>query len=313
MDILNVTLIEPRLKHPTIFEKFDSLKSGEGFTIHNDHDPKPLYYQLLGERGQIFTWEYLEDGPEIWKVRICKKKEGEDEVTIGEIVAKDFRKAQVFKKFGIDFCCGGKKTLSEVCEKKGIDLQSVEAQLEAIDKESNGTSQNFQSWNLDFLCDYIINTHHNYVRESIPFLVEISQKVARVHGDHHPELLKIAEVFGRIAHDLSMHMMKEEKILFPYIKEMVAAQKGNTPLPASHFGQVANPINVMEMEHEGAGEDLVEIRELTNGYLLPEDACTSYRILFQKLEEFEHDLFQHVHLENNILFPKSIELEKNLR
>ena len=126
-----------------------------------------------------------------------------------------------------------------------------------------------------------------------------------------PELYKVAEVFARIAHDLSMHMMKEEKILFPYIKEMVAARNANEGLPASHFGQVSNPINMMEMEHEGAGEDLVEIRQLTNEYQLPPDACTSYRILFQKLEEFENDLFQHVHLENNILFPKSLELEKS--
>jgi len=313
LDILNVTLIEPRLKHPTIFEKFDSLKSGEGFILRNDHDPKPLYYQLLGERGQTFAWEYLENGPEIWQVRIAKRKGNEDEITIGELVSKDFRTAQVFKKLGIDFCCGGKKTLSEVCEKKGIDLQTVEAELQAISKEGQSSGQNFQNWNLDFLSDYIIHTHHNYVRESIPFLSEISQKVARVHGDHHPELVKVAEVFAGIGRDLSLHLMKEENILFPYIKEMVAAKKSGTSLPASHFGAVANPINVMEMEHEGAGEDLSEIRNLTRNYQLPEDACTSYRILFQKLEEFEKDLFQHVHLENNILFPKVLQLEKELQ
>ncbi|WP_207532520.1 iron-sulfur cluster repair di-iron protein [Desertivirga arenae] len=312
-DILNVTVIEPRLKHPTIFDKFDSMNPGQGFIIHNDHDPKPLYYQLLAERGQIFNWEYLANGPEVWQVRITKRQDGEDEITVGELVAKDFRKAQVFKKLGIDFCCGGKKTLSEVCDKKGIDIHKVEAELAAIDKQGQASGQNFQSWELDFLSDYVINTHHNYVRESIPFLTEISQKVARVHGDRHPELIKVAEVFAGIAHDLSMHLMKEENILFPYIKEMVLAKKTGQPLPESHFGQVANPINVMEMEHEGAGEDLSEIRQLTNDYELPADACTSYRILFQKLEEFENDLFQHVHLENNILFPKSLELEKSLK
>lgn len=311
--ILDVTILEPRLKHPTIFEKFDSLNPGEDFIIHNDHDPKPLYYQLLAERGQTFVWEYVENGPEWWKVRIGKLAEGEKETTIGELVAKDYRKAQVFKKFGIDFCCGGKKTLSEVCNKKGIDIHRVEDELKNVDQQSQRTGDNYQNWELDFMCDYIINTHHNYVRESIPFLSEISQKVARVHGGHHPELLKVAEVFAGIAADLSMHLMKEESILFPYIKEMVLAKKTGMPLPQAQFGQVANPISVMEQEHEGAGEDLSEIRELTNNYDVPADACTSYRILFKKLEEFEDDLHQHVHMENNILFPKAIELEKQLK
>lgn len=313
LDILNVTVIEPRFKHPTIFEKFDSLNPGQGFILYNDHDPKPLYYQLLAERGQTFTWEYIESGPQVWRVKIAKRTEAEADTTIGELVAKDFRKAQVFKKFGIDFCCGGKKTLKEVCQRQGIDVNAVEAELDDISKEAQNSNVNYQSWAADFLSDYIVNTHHNYVRESIPFLTEISQKVARVHGDRHPELIKVAEVFSAIAHDLSMHLVKEENILFPYIKEMVKAKKEGTSLPASHFGQVSNPINVMEMEHEGAGEDLTEIRKLTNNYQLPADACTSYRILFQKLEEFENDLFQHVHLENNILFPKAIELEKTLK
>lgn len=313
LDILDVTIIEPRLKHPTIFQKFDSLEAGEGFIIHNDHDPKPLYYQLLGERGQIFTWEYLENGPEIWQVKIAKREGEENSPTIGDLVAKDFRKAQVFKKLGIDFCCGGKKTLAEVCEKKGIDVNKVEAELAAVEKDTSATAQNFQNWSLDFLSTYIINNHHNYVRESIPFLLEISQKVARVHGDRHPELIEVAQAFADVARDLSLHLMKEENILFPYITEMVNAKNVGQPLPVSQFGAVANPVNVMEMEHEGAGEDLSEIRRLTNNYQLPEDACTSYRILYQKLEEFENDLHQHVHLENNILFPKALKLEKELR
>lgn len=313
LDILNVTVLEPRLKHPTIFAKFDSLNGGEAFIIYNDHDPKPLYYQLLAERGQTFNWEYLESGPEVWQVKIAKRKEGQDEETIGELVAKDFRKAQVFKKLGIDFCCGGKKTLTEVCDKKGIDIHKVEAELAAISGDGQPSGQNFQKWDLGFLADYIANTHHTYVRDSIPFLSEISQKVARVHGDRHPELIKVAQSFARVAQDLSMHMMKEENILFPYIKEMAGAKKSGTSLPASHFASVANPIQVMEMEHETVGEDLSEIRELTNDFELPADACASYTVLFQKLQEFESDLFQHVHLENNILFPKALDLEKELK
>lgn len=314
IETLNVTLIEPRFKHPTIFDKFDQLENGNAFIILNDHDPKPLYYQLLAERGNTFGWEYLENGPQTWQVKISKRAT-EEEATIGEMVAKDFRKAQVFKKFGIDFCCGGKKALTEVCEKKGIDIHQVEAELSAIERTGGAGSANlnFDQWDLGFLSDYIINTHHRYVRDSIPFLSELSRKVAAVHGNEHPELIKIAEVFAEVASDLSNHLVKEESILFPYIKELCLAQRSGVPLPESHFGEINNPIKVMEMEHEGAGEDLSEIRELSNNFTLPAGACNSYTILFKKLDEFENDLHQHVHLENNILFPKAIKLEKELR
>jgi regulator of cell morphogenesis and NO signaling len=312
IEILDVTVIEPRFKHPTIFNRFDSLADEEAFIIHNDHDPKPLYYQLLGERGQIFIWEYLENGPEWWKVKITKTLGKDKEETIGEMVAKDYRKAQVFKKLGIDFCCGGKKTLSEVSAKKGISVEQIKEELAAVNAQEAASSLNFDKWDLAFLSDYIINTHHQYVRESIPFLSELSQKVARVHGDSHPEVIQVAEVFSRVAQDLSLHMMKEEKILFPFIKELVKTQKEGGKLGDIPFGEVKNPIQIMELEHEQAGEDLDEIRQLTSGYAIPEGACTSYRILYKKLEEFESDLFQHVHLENNILFPKSIKLEKEL-
>ena len=134
-NILNVTLLEPRLKHPTIFKYFDELAEGESLTIHNDHDPKPLYYQLLGERGNIFTWEYLEEGPIWWKVRITKRLSGEAEETLGQLVAKDMRKAQIFKKYGLDFCCGGKKTVKEACSEKGLDVTKIERELQLADKQ----------------------------------------------------------------------------------------------------------------------------------------------------------------------------------
>ncbi|RRN76706.1 DUF2249 domain-containing protein, partial [Pseudoxanthomonas sp. SGD-10] len=160
IEILDVTVIEPKLKHPVIFEKFDALEQGEAFIINNDHDPKPLYYQLLAERGQTFSWEYLESGPQIWKVKIAKaNKEGE---TIGDIVAKDFRKAQVFKKLGIDFCCGGKKTLAEVSQKQGIDINLLKQELESVNSAGENPSFDFNKWELDFLSDYIVNIHHAY-------------------------------------------------------------------------------------------------------------------------------------------------------
>ena len=313
LNILDVTLIEPRLKHPAIFDRFDALLAGEAFIIHNDHDPKPLYYQLLAERGQTFNWDYLSNGPEVWQVKIAKKTAAENEETIGDIVAKDYRKAQVFKNFGIDFCCGGKKTLAEVCLKKGIDQQQVEDLLAEISGGEDVNSENdFQNWDMAFLTDYIINIHHRYVRDNTAYILELAQKVARVHGNNHPELIGVAELFAQIGNELSLHLVKEEKILFPFIKELAQVYNNGGMLPAASFGKVSVPIQVMDAEHEHVGGDFGTIRELTNSYSLPADACRSYTILFKKLEEYENNLHRHVHLESNILFPKAIKLEKEL-
>ncbi|HET8827752.1 MAG TPA: iron-sulfur cluster repair di-iron protein, partial [Pelobium sp.] len=243
-------------------------------------------------------------------VKIEKRQLNADQ-TIGEMVTKDFRKAQVFKKFGIDFCCGGKKTLKEVCDKKGIDTKLVEKELDRF-KESENSYFNFDQWELDFLIDYIVKTHHKYVKESLPFMSELSEKVARVHGGSHPELLELATIFNSLNRDLELHLMKEENILFPYIKELVLAKKEGRTLATAPFGKVNHPTQMMETEHEQAGENMEAIRKLTNDFELPFDACNSYQILFKKLAEFENDLFNHVHLENNILFPKAITLEKEI-
>lgn len=311
-NVLNVTLLEPRMKHPTIFARFDELNEGESLTIHNDHDPKPLYYQLLGERGNIFTWEYLEQGPEWWKVKISKRISGENDETLGEIVAKDMHKAKIFKKYGIDFCCGGKKTVKQACADKGIDVTVVEQELQQADKTVSNRPLPFNEWDLDFLSDYIINTHHNYAKKNLPEIRAYAAKVAKVHGSYHPELLAIHEKVEAINQEFSAHMIKEEQILFPYIKEMVTAKKNKSPLKASGFGSIKAPINMMEMEHESSGSAMGEIKKLSNNYTLPQDACSSYSLLFRLLEEFEEDLHTHVHLENNILFPKALALEKSL-
>lgn len=309
-NILNVTLLEPRKKHPTIFLRFDELNEGESLTIHNDHDPKPLYYQLLGERGNVFTWEYLEQGPEWWKVTIAKRIRGEQDETLGEIVAKDLRKAQVFKKFGIDFCCGGKKTVKEACMEKGLDITKVEQELQQADRLPAARPLPYGDWSLSFLADYIVNSHHSYVLKTLPDLVAYATKVKNVHGDRHPELLRIHQLVEEINSELLAHMIKEEKVLFPYVKQLEAAAGQLQILPPAHFGTVQNPINMMEMEHEVVGKNLEEIRQLTHNYKLPEDACASYSLLYRLLDEFEEDLHLHIHLENNILFPKAVDLEK---
>jgi regulator of cell morphogenesis and NO signaling len=311
-NILNVTALEPKLKHPTIFVKFDELKPGESLILHNDHDPKPLYYQLLGERGNIFTWEYLEQGPKLWRIKISKRAAGEGDETLGEIAAKDLRKAEVFKKYGLDFCCGGKKTVKEACAEKGLDVTKIEQELQNSDKTSfTARPLPYNDWNLDFLADYIVNTHHSYVTKSIPDIRNYAAKVAKVHGDNHPELLRINQLAQEVCDEMSSHMVKEETVLFPYVKELVAAKKnGNAKVKFGGLDTVETPINMMEMEHEVVGNNMDEIRKISNNYEVPEDGCASYSFLFKTLDEFENDLHIHVHLENNILFPKALELEK---
>ncbi|MCS3799532.1 iron-sulfur cluster repair di-iron protein [Niastella sp. OAS944] len=309
-NILNVTLLEPRQKHPTIFARFDALNEGESVTIHNDHDPKPLYYQLLGERGNTFSWEYLEQGPEWWKVRIGKNVAGALDETLGQIAAKDLRKAEVFKKYGLDFCCGGKKSVKEACLEKGLDVTKIEFELQQVEKTaSGGRPLPYNEWGLDFLADYIMNTHHSYVKKYLPEIRQYAAKVAKVHGDAHPELITIQTLVETLNNELLGHLNKEEAILFPFIKRLVKIEPGQ-PAAFFPFGSIQNPISVMELEHETAGGILEKIRELANNYTLPADACASYSLLYRLLNEFENDLHIHVHLENNILFPKALALEK---
>ena len=235
----------------------------------------------------------------------------ESPVTIGEMVVADYRKAEVFRKYGIDYCCGGKKPLEEACRKKGIDPQAVQQELDESDKKPSDVHQDFNTWELDALAEYIVEKHHRYVTESLPMLFELTAKVARVHGDRHPELVEIARHFNTVARDLQMHMHKEEHVLFPYIVKMAVARRDGAALLPPFFGSVENPIRMMEAEHEEAGGGMDAIRRLSDDFTPPVDACTSYRVLFAKLNEFEQDLHQHVHLENNILFPKSIAMEKD--
>ncbi|MFP5079036.1 iron-sulfur cluster repair di-iron protein [Pedobacter sp. JCM 36344] len=312
INILNVTALEPRLKHPRIFELFDSLAPGAAFIIDNDHDPKPLYYQLLAERGQVFSWEYYENGPELWKVKISKTIGDTQTETIGEIVNKDYRKAQVFKRYGIDFCCGGKKTIAEVCKTKGIDVTKLEKDLSVLSDEVYSSENDYLKWDTNFLVDYIINTHHRYVKDNTVFIKELANKVAKVHGAQHPEAIEIASIFSEVADDLLLHLEKEEKILFPFIKELIRVEADGSVLPESLLGNVTNPIQMMEAEHEQVGEALQMIRDITQNFALPADACNSYMILYKKLDEYENDLHRHVHLENNVLFPKAIDLQAKL-
>jgi regulator of cell morphogenesis and NO signaling len=170
----------------------------------------------------------------------------------------------------------------------------------------------FDSWSLDFLSDYIVNTHHKYVSKAIPQILPLAQKVAEVHGEKHPEVVVINELFNGLADELMSHMQKEEMILFPYIKKLVVEESAGKCDDPACFGSIGSPISVLEAEHENAGVILKELYRLSAGYQVPEDACNTFRVLFGKLKEFEDDLHRHIHLENNILFPKAIEMEQAL-
>jgi regulator of cell morphogenesis and NO signaling len=230
-------------------------------------------------------------------------------ITIGELVAQDWRKAQIFKKYGIDYCCGGQRTVMEACKKKGFDSRLIEEELQRLGSEPTDYATNFGRWELDFLVDYIVNNHHQYVGEAIPLLNELALKVSSVHGSTHPELIEINRHTQAVIQELTQHMHKEEVVLFPYIKKLVQARKSNTSVEPPPFGTIANPIQMMEAEHTSAGDALRAIEELSNHFNPPADACMSYQVFYAKLNEFQKDLHQHVHLENNILFPKALKLE----
>lgn len=221
---------------------------------------------------------------------------------LGDIVADDFRTAEVFKNAGIDFCCGGKKTLKQACEEKALNLEVIVQQIVEQQTLPISNAQNFKDWPLDFLCDYIVNFHHKYVFKTLPELVFYTRKIADVHGDNHPELQEVANLFGQINSELLQHLRNEEEILFPAIKQLL--KHGNDE--ARNI--VKSEITRMNGEHEFAGGAMDKINEITGGYQVPADGCNTYMVSFKLLKQFEDDLHIHVHLENNILFPKALNL-----
>jgi len=230
--------------------------------------------------------------------------------TVGEIVAKDFRTASVFSKYGIDFCCGGNETLDEACKKQSVDRIKLQNELdEAV--QTGKEEVDFNSLPLDLLANYIEETYHTYIKKKSPYIIQFLGKIKEVHGEHHPELVNIFDLFSQSAMDLSMHLQKEERILFPLIRELAEAERSGLFAEQSHCGTIQNPISVMKDEHEIEGARFKKIAALSGGYTVPSDGCNTYHATYEMLEEFERKLHEHIHLENNILFPKAIELEKS--
>jgi regulator of cell morphogenesis and NO signaling len=230
--------------------------------------------------------------------------------TVGEIATEMPSATREFEKLGIDYCCGGTRTLGEACAAANISVDDVLARLQkSLASTQSADSKAWQNQSLDDLIAHITGTHHMFVREESPRIEALAAKVVGVHGKNHPELIQVQEVFSALAGELSVHLMKEEQILFPYLRRLEESALAGEPAPPAMFGKVVNPVRMMMQEHDGAGDALRSLRAITNDYRVPDDACISYRTLYQALQGFEADLHQHIHLENNILFPRAVAME----
>lgn len=233
---------------------------------------------------------------------------------VSDIVAENYKAANIFKRHEIDFCCNGQRSIQEVSELKEIDPEYLIQEINQYIQEEVESDTNYLSWDIGFLSDYIYNKHHKYVEEKSPIILEFLNKICKVHGRQHPELFDIQALFSEAVKDLAAHMKKEELILFPYFKKLAQISKDDSkPINSPLFENVSSPIAVMHLEHDNEGERFRKISKLTNKYTTGEDACTTYRVCFAMLKEFEEDLHKHIHLENNILFKKALEIEEEYK
>ncbi len=232
---------------------------------------------------------------------------------LGTLVAENYRLAAVLSSYGLDFCCHGNRTLKEACDQKGISFEDVHRSLQTAADEGQGQPliNRFSEWPVSFLVEYIYTNHHVYLHRMLPIVRAGLEKIARVHGERHPELLECSRLFNEISDDLHQHLWKEENVLFPYIKALDG--QGKLPWPKVPFDSVATPINAMRTEHEREGGHLFQLRDLSKNYEVPSDGCNTYRATYGQLADLDADLIQHIHLENNILFPRVLALEDATR
>lgn len=229
--------------------------------------------------------------------------------TIGSLVAQRPALAQFLEHSGIDYCCGGKKSIEEVCVARRWSVSEFIAELQgAAEQTAEESYVDAAAMSLTKLADHIEQTHHAYLRSELPRLKALTEKVAHAHGEKDQRLEVIRDEFFKFAQELSMHMMKEEQVLFPFVRQLEASETS----PSFHCGSVANPIRQMEREHQDAGQALELFRDLTDGYQPPPDACNTYRVMLHSLARLERDMFQHVHKEDNVLFPRAMEREREL-
>lgn len=231
--------------------------------------------------------------------------------TVADLVTENIKTAHIFRKYGIDFCCGGGLPVKQAAAKARIDYMELEKELLGV-KNIILEADNYSDRELDELADHIVNVHHSYIMENIPVIIGYASRVVQVHAADYPELIQIQRLFSEVSIDLTGHLKKEENVVFPFIKTLTDARRSGKELEKPAFDTLENPVKIMEEDHEDAGMVFKKIKALSNNFIPPAGACNTYKAFYSKLEEFEKDLHHHVHLENNILFPKALKLEKEL-
>ena len=241
------------------------------------------------------------------------------ETILGDIVAENYQTAAVLEKYQLDFCCHGMRSLAEACMAQNLDADRIAGELQqtidqnfTVNDQATGVPAGLKDWPLDLMADYVEKKHHRYVTRQTPVIEGYLNKIVQVHAGRHPELAEIRDIFLETAGELAMHMKKEELMLFPFIRKITMASVSGAKIAPPPFGSIANPVNAMLADHDAEGQRSQKIRQLCNDFNAPEDACNTYRLTFKLLQEFEQDLHQHIHIENNILFPRSIALEPDV-
>ncbi len=232
---------------------------------------------------------------------------------VAEVASAHPETIRVFQRHGVDFCCGGKRPLSEACAESGVAFETLQVELQDAVNAAPPAQRSWQDASLTELVDHIVDRYHGWLKEELPRLTSMMKKVIAVHGERHAELSEIGGTFQEILDEIGPHMMREERVLFPYVSRMDGLRTQGEALATSPFGSVRNPIGAMEYEHEAVGQLLVTLRRQTRGYVPPEDACNTYRGLFHGLSELERELHEHIHLENNVLHPRAIAVEQQLQ
>lgn len=331
--ILDGISLDPAKKFQTIMDTYNGLQEGESFILHNDHDPKPLYYQLSATKGDVFTWEYLKQGPDIFDIRIGKKilsneqKQNsgihEEEVyedhiqfpedmpeTVRTLVAKDFRKIKVFEKHQLDYGWKADISIADICAQNGIDESTLRAELKAVESDFSEVipSHDYYHWGMSFLADFILYTHHKFVKENAERISLLAEEVGTEYGKDNEIIDEIGKSVRPMIDDFMVHMSREEDVLFPAIKQMLRLlQKGEKNKGPG--GAIKNAVIKMEEDHDDTKEFLDAFREVTDNYKTDDKTPDKVKELYRELQLFENDTAIHVHLENNILFPKLILLE----
>jgi len=299
--------------HIDIFERLSAMEIGQSVMIIHDHNLRPLYFRLQAECRQAFGWETLDDGPEAWRVQLTRKTPGANSETIGDMVSRDYRNAAVFKKLDVDFSCDGKRTLEQVCTGSHLNIEDLRMQLDMCLTQPVVQTINLLSWGPAFLCRYLINLNHQYIKINTPFIAELAQKVAVGYKDSHPQIGQVSNLFFNAGEIMMRDILMEEASLFPDIVKLSECYNKDC-LPAEDTtGDILTTFYDMMATHEKITADFRLIRQLTNNYQVPRYVSSSYNILYKLLQEYEDDLLFNFHLENNLLFPKVITIRNKIR